>query len=138
MTTIALSDTSRVIAGVMLLTIVTIEFGGTFLLSIVRGKVPRTEFQKSFARAGHGHAGMFVTLGLVGLILADAADLTGFLGMVGRLGIPIAAILLPAGFFLSSLGRGEVTKPNGLIVLVWLGAASLAIGVVTLGLGLLL
>jgi len=35
------------------------------------------------------------------------------------------------------MGRGEVTKPNRLIVLVWLGALSLAVGVVTLVLGLL-
>jgi hypothetical protein len=137
LSTIALSDTSRIIAGVVLLTIVTIEFGGTFLVSIVRGSVPMTEFQKSFARAGHGHAGMFVTLSLICLVLADAASLNGALGIIARVAVPLAAILLPAGFFLSSMGR-DVTKPNKLIVLVWAGAASLATGVITLGLGLLL
>jgi hypothetical protein len=37
---------------------------------------------------------------------------------------------------LSSAGR-EVTEPNGLIVLLYAGMASLAVGVVALGLGLL-
>jgi hypothetical protein len=132
-----LTDNSRHIAGVVLLTIVTIEFGGWFLTRIVRGAVPITPFQKSFARAGHGHAGVLVILSLVGLLYADIADLDGFWGWVGRLGVPIAAVLMSAGFFASSAGKGEVTKPNGAIVVVWLGAASLAAGVLSLGIGLL-
>ncbi|WP_026922669.1 hypothetical protein [Glycomyces arizonensis] len=131
-----LSDDSRTIAGIVLLTVVTVEFGGTFLLKIVRGKVPMTDFQKSFARAGHAHAGMLVTLGLVCLILADATGLTGFAGWLARAGVPLAAIFMSAGFFLSSIGK-DVTRPNGLIALLWLGAALLAAGVVTLGVGLL-
>ena len=43
---------------------------------------------------------------------------------------------MPAGFFLSSAGR-NATAPNRLIVLVYAGAASLALGVASLGLGLL-
>ena len=134
---IVLTDHSRVIAGILLITVVTIEIGGNFVLAMTRGWVERTEFQKTFARAGHGHAGMFVTLSLIALVMADAAGLTGFAGTVGRLAIPIGAILLPAGFFFSSMGRGEITKPNKLIVLVWLGALSVAIGALTLGIGLL-
>ena len=52
MPALALTDTSRIVAGVVLLTIVTIEFGGWFMTKIVRGQVPMTDFQKSFARAG--------------------------------------------------------------------------------------
>ncbi|TCO45353.1 hypothetical protein [Actinocrispum wychmicini] len=130
------SDTSRILAGVVLITVVTIAFGGTFLLQVVRGKVPMTDFQKTFARAGHAHAGVLVTLGLVCLVLADGAGLTGLGGWVARAGVPFAAIFMSAGFFLSSLGRG-VTKPNRLIALLWLGAAGLVAGVLTLGIGLL-
>jgi hypothetical protein len=134
---LALSADSRSTAGVLLLTIVTIEFGGWFLTRIVRGKVPMTGFQKSFARAGHAHAGVLVSLGLIGQILADATRLHGAADQVARLGIPLAAILMSAGFFLSSVGKGDIRQPNGLIWLVWLGALSLAAGVVTLGVGLL-
>jgi hypothetical protein len=137
MQTFALSQDSRYIAGAVLLTIVGIEFGGWFMTRIVGGKVRMTEFQKSFARAGHAHAGVLVTLGLVTLILADAAALDGLLGWLARVGTPAAAALMSAGFFFSSMGRGEVTRPNKLIWVVWLGALSLAVGVVTLGLGLL-
>ena len=43
---------------------------------------------------------------------------------------------MPAGFFLSVGGRG-VTRPNRLIALVYAGALPLAVGVVSLGIGLL-
>ena len=137
MPALALTDTSRIVAGVVLLTIVTIEFGGWFMTKIVRGQVPMTDFQKSFARAGHAHAGVLVTLSLICLVLADATDLTGFWGWVARLGVPLAAILMSGGFFASSAGKG-VTQPNQAMVILWAGAACLAAGTLTLGVGLLL
>jgi hypothetical protein len=136
MVNLALSDPSRIIAGVIFITVPTIEFGGYYLTRVVRGQVPLTEFQKSFARAGHAHAGVLVILGLVGLIVVDAASMNGFWTWVGRLGIPIAAILMPAGFFASSAGK-DVNQPNRAIIVLWVGAACLAIGALTLGIGLL-
>jgi len=50
--------------------------------------------------------------------------------------VPLAAILMSAGFFLSSAGTGR-TPPNALICLVYAGAVSLAAGVITLGIDLL-
>ncbi len=131
-----LSTEATSLAGILVLAVVTIEFGGWFLTRIATGDVPTTEFQRSFARAGHGMAGALVTLGLVGAILTDATTLDGFIGWVARSGIPFAAILMPAGFFLSSTGPGR-TKPNGLVWLVWIGAVFLAAGAITLGIGLL-
>ncbi|HEY3210647.1 MAG TPA: hypothetical protein VGL18_12820 [Actinomycetota bacterium] len=133
---VSLSKDARTTAGVILLTIVAVEYGGTFMLRVVRGRVPATEFQKAFFRAGHAHAGVLVILALVGQILADGAGMHGVPSSLARSGIPLAAILMPAGFFFSSAGRG-VSKPNGFVVLLYAGAASLAIGVVALGVGLL-
>lgn len=133
---ILLSDSARVTAGIILLTVPTIEFGGTFLLRVVRGDVPMTEFQRSFARAGHAHAGVLVVFGLVAVVLADATALTGLWHWLARAGVAVAAILMSAGFFLSSLGR-DVHRPNRLVVLLYAGMAMLAVGVVTLGIGLL-
>jgi hypothetical protein len=56
--------------------------------------------------------------------------------VLARDGIWAAAILFPAGFFLSSAGRGA-TQPNRLILLLYAGAACLTAGVLTLGIGLL-
>jgi hypothetical protein len=134
--TISLSADSRSTAGVLLLTIVFIEFGGWYMLRIVRGQQPMTDFQKSFSRAGHAHAGVLVTLALVSLILADAAALSGPFDILARNGIWAAAVLMPAGFFFSSMGR-DVTEPNGFIFLLYAGVMSLTVGVASLGLGLL-
>ncbi|MBB4682363.1 hypothetical protein [Crossiella cryophila] len=132
-----LSAAGQYVGGVMLLSIVTIEFGGWFLTRVVTGRVPMTEFQRGFARAGHAHAGVLVSLGLLGLLFAEATGLSGVLGWVARLGTPVGAILISAGFFFSSMGAGR-TRPNRLISLVWVGAVALAAGVVTLGVGLLI
>lgn len=134
--TLTLSRDTLSTAGILLLTIVAVEYGGLFMLRIVRGRRPATELQRNFARAGHAHAGVLVILALVGQVLADAADLDGVVNVVARNGIWAAAILMSAGFFLSSAGP-DVTRPNRLIVLVYLGALSLAAGVVSLGIGLL-
>lgn len=133
---IALSEDARTTAGVLLLAIVAVEYGGTYLLRVVRGRVAMTPFQLRFARAGHAHAGVLVILALVCQILADGADLNGVQAPLARSGVAFAAILMPAGFFLSSMGSGR-TEPNGFIALVWIGALALAVGAVSLGVGLL-
>jgi hypothetical protein len=131
-----LSAEATKLAGILLLAAITIESGGWYLTRIVRGKAPATEFQKAFARAGHGHAGIFVILGLICAILTDATTLDGFAAWVARSGVAIAAIVMPAGFFFSSMGKNR-TEPNVLITLVWVGVVILAAGLGTLGVGLL-
>jgi hypothetical protein len=118
------------------MSLVTIEAGGFAVMRIVRGQQESTPFQTSFARAGHAHAGVLVILGLVVQVYADASTLEGFFGEMARYGVPAAAILMPAGFFFSAAGRGR-SQPNALIVLVYLGALLLALGVSSLGVGLL-
>lgn len=134
--TLSLSASSRTTAGVLLLTIVGIEYGGTYILKIARGRQPLTEFQTAFALAGHGHAGVLVILALVCQILVDAAGMSGVLEFLARNGITAAAVLMPAGFFFSSAGRGA-TQPNRFVVLIYAGAVLLALGVASLGFGLL-
>jgi hypothetical protein len=131
-----LTDGARVTAGIVLFTIVGIESGGWFLLKVVTGRQAATDFQKTFFRAGHAHAGVLVTLGLVSLLLSDATRLGGFWHWLAGTGVLIAAILLPGGFFFSAMGQGR-TAPNRWAVLFPLGAFALAAGVVTLAVGLL-
>ena len=69
-------------------------------------------------------------------MLADSANLSGLLGVLGRNGIAAAAVFMSAGFFLSATGR-DVTRPNRLVALLYLGMVVLAAGVVSLGVGLL-
>jgi hypothetical protein len=131
-----LSSDARSTAGVLLLTLVAVEFGGWFMLRVLRGQRPATEFQKAFFRAGHAHAGVLVILSLVAQLFATAAALSGVWAVLAN-GIWAAAILIPAGFFFSAAGRDR-TRPNQSIVLLYAGMVALALGVISLGLGLLL
>ncbi|MFE6235351.1 hypothetical protein [Cellulosimicrobium sp. NPDC057862] len=132
-----LTDAARITAGVVLLTVVGIESGGAFLVKVVTRRVPATGFQTSFFRAGHAHAGVLVILGLVCLLLTEATDLAGFWRWLAATGVLVAAILLPAGFFLSAVGAGR-EAPNRAVVLLPAGGVVLAAGVVTLAIGLFL
>ncbi len=131
-----LSDQSRVMAGILLVTVPTIELGGMAVLRIIRGQKPATDLQRRFSRAGHAHAGVLVILALVAQLYADVADLDGPADSLARLGIAWAAILMPAGFFLS-VTRAGATEPNRLVALIWVGALGLAAGSLALGIGLL-
>lgn len=131
-----LTDAARLTAGIVLLTVVTIETGGAFMAAVVTGRVPATDFQRRFFRAGHAHAGVLVILGLVCLLLTEATDLAGGWRWLARTGVLVAAILMPAGFFLSVLGR-DPQKPGRAIALLWVGAASLTVGLLAAGIGLI-
>jgi hypothetical protein len=131
-----LSPAARSTAGILLLTIPIVEFGGWYMLQLVRGRAPATPFQLAFSRAGHAHAGVLVIFAIVCQILADAAAAEGLLGTIARSGVPLAAILMPVGFFFSSAGRDR-TEPNSAIWILYAGAVALALGVVALGLALL-
>ncbi len=136
-----MSDESRILAGILFLSLVTVETGGLYLVKLWKsgaaaGGAGVTPFQIGFARAGHAHAGVLLVLGLLSLLYVDAAGLNGGWAWVGRSGVPIAAILMPAGFFAASAGAGRTT-PNGFIAMVFAGAAAMAVGLTTLGIGLL-
>jgi hypothetical protein len=130
-----MNPSNLVTAGIVLLTVVAVESGGLFLLKVVRGKQPANALQSSFYRAGHAHAGVLIILGLVTLLLVDGSGASGPVVAAPTL-VLSAAILMPAGFFLSVLGK-DPQKPNGFAVLLYVGAAALAIGLILGGVGLI-
>lgn len=122
--------------GVLLLALVTVESGGYFLTRVVRGHVPANALQKNFFRAGHAHAAVLLVLGFAILTVIDAVPFEGALRFIAGSFVPAAAILMPAGFFLSVIGK-DPQRPNRLIVLLWIGAVVLTIGLLTAGVGLI-
>lgn len=75
-------------AGVLLVAIVAVEWGGYYMLARARGRLAATPFQITFSRAGHSHAGVLVVLALVGQLYVDAAGVSGVLGLVLATGSP--------------------------------------------------
>jgi hypothetical protein len=72
-----MSDETRVLAGILLLALVTVETGGLYMVKLWRSREGVTEFQIGFARAGHAHAGVLLVLSLTALLYADTAGLSG-------------------------------------------------------------
>ena len=134
-----MSRESRLLAGVLLIVLPTVMFGGisllNFLTSNASGYVDNPLRQDLF-RAGHAHAGVYLVLSLVMLRYVDEAILAPFWKWLARVGAPIAAILIPAAFFLS-VASPQAREPNGLINLAYIGAVFLAAAVLTLGVGLI-
>ncbi|MGC5629439.1 hypothetical protein ACPYO6_14490 [Georgenia sp. Z1344] len=123
-------------AGIVLLTVVAIAFGGSFLLRVVGGDVPANELQRTYFRAGHAHAGVLVILGLVvGLYLRGAEVPAWAEAMSG--GVLLGAILMPLGFFLSVIGR-DPQRPNAMRWCIAAGGISVVVGVIGAGVGLIL
>ena len=132
-----IQSSTQVLLGILLLSLVTVESGGYFLTKVTRGSVPANELQRSFFRAGHGHAAVLLVLGVAINAVVDSAEVGGAWEYLAKAGVPIAAILMSAGFFLSVLGK-DPPRPNRFILLLWLGAAVLTAGLVASGLALLL
>jgi len=86
-------------------------------------------------RAGHAHAGVWLILAPVALRYVDEANLSNLMKWIVRGSMPIAAILVPAAFFLCVVSP-DARAPNGLIYLAYVGAVLLAVGVLVLGIGL--
>ncbi|GMN10879.1 hypothetical protein MTsPCn9_28090 [Croceitalea sp. MTPC9] len=130
---------SRVICGIVLLTVPTIEFGGYFLLNVISGNeegLALTSFQEAMFRAGHAHAGVLVILALVAIILSNYANLNDKLLWIVRIGFPLSSILISGGFFAAATGN-QLTQPNELILILYIGIVILTISLILLGVGLL-
>jgi hypothetical protein len=126
-------------AGVLLVILPTVMYGGlTLLISLTRNVAGYNDnpLRHDLWRAGHAHAGVYLVLSLVMLRYVDEAVLSPFWKWIARTGAPIAAILIPAAFFLS-VASPTATQPNGLMNLAYVGALFLAAAVLSLGVGLI-
>ena len=133
-----MSRESRLTAGILLILLPAVVYGGASILSLLIGDpgYAENELRQDLWRAGHAHAGVLLILSLVTLRYVDEANLPRWLKSVARHSIPAAAVLLPAAFFLSVLSP-EATEPNAMIYLAFVGALLLAFGVLVLGIGLI-
>ena len=134
-----MSRESRMLGGVLLVVFPTVMYGGLSLLTFLTRNVPEyndNPLRHDLWRAGHAHAGVYLVLSLVMLRYIDEAALSPFWKWLARTGAPIAAILIPAAFFLS-VASPTATQPNGLMNLAYIGAVFLAAAVLSLGVGLI-
>ncbi|WP_449062851.1 hypothetical protein [Planomonospora algeriensis] len=133
-----MSPSSLSTAGVLLITVPAVAFGGLSLLAHIMRDIPGyldNPTRRGLWRAGHAHAGVLVLFALVALLYIDQTDLSEGMKSLTRALIVAAPVLMPIGFFLSVV-RPSDTKPNKLIWLVALGGVCLGAGTLSLGIGL--
>jgi hypothetical protein len=133
-----MSPQSRLVAGIVLIIVPTVEIGGASILSLLIADPAyvQNELRQDLWRAGHAHAGVWLVLSLVALRYVDEATLSEGMRWVVRLAFPAAAVLMALGFFLSVLPE-EATEPNALIYLTYVAGVVLAVGLLILAVGLL-
>jgi hypothetical protein len=133
-----MSAESRRLAGILLVIMPTVAFGGVSILTLLISDPAymQNQLRQDLWRAGHAHAGVLLILSLIVLRYVDEANLSDGLKRVVRSAIPVSAILLPAAFFLSVL-RPDATEPNALIYLAYVGAVVLIAGLLIVGIGLI-
>jgi uncharacterized membrane protein len=133
-----MSPQSRLVAGILLIVLPTVEIGGASILSLLIGDPAygQNDLRQDLWRAGHAHAGVWLVLSLVALRYVDEAALSEGMKWLVRIAFPAAAILMPLAFFLSVLSP-EATEPNALIHLAYVGGVVLAVGLLVLGVGLI-
>jgi hypothetical protein len=133
-----MSPQSRLVAGIVLIIVPTVEIGGASILSLLIAdpQYAQNELRQDLWRAGHAHAGVWLVLSLVALRYVDEASLSEGMRWVVRLAFPAAAILMALAFFLSVLSP-EANQPNAMIYLAYVAGVVLAVALLVLGVGLL-
>jgi hypothetical protein len=133
-----MSPQSRLVAGILLILVPTVEIGGASILSLLIGdpQYSQNDLRQDLWRAGHAHAGVWLVLSLVALRYVDEATLSESMRWLVRLAFPAAAILMPIAFFLSMLSP-QAREPNAVINLAYVAGVVLAVGLLVLGVDLI-
>lgn len=134
----ALSQASRNMGAVLILSFLGVMFGGSVLtwrIVNLPGYLG-SPLHQDLWRAGHAHAALFLVLTLVLLPWIDAARASEGLRWVLRVLISSASITFPLAFFLGAPNPGTVVPAPALGLLIP-GAILLATGLTILAWGLL-
>jgi hypothetical protein len=133
-----LSRDAKILAGIILLIVPTVQYGGLAILGMLTRGVAGTggaeaglnAEQLALFRAGHAHAGVWLILSLVIQVLLDAAKLPSFSKWLARIAAPVGTLALSGGFF------GLAFKVE-FRFLLYFGALAMFSSLVLAGVGLL-
>jgi hypothetical protein len=135
-----MSDASRWMIALAFISLPTIAFGGSFLLTLLKRQVGTeniTDIQREYFRAGHAHAGVLVTIAIIGQLVLDYSRFQDWAVWLIRIGLFISPLLISAGFF-GGAPRKENSKPGSLVKMISIGAIIFSISTLGLGISLLI
>jgi hypothetical protein len=127
--------TLRVFSIIAWIAIPTVMYGGYALLGMLtRGGL--SEFQRTFFRAGHAHAGVLLLMSLLYHYYMEQTNLSPTTKLVGAILVLVGILAQSGGFFLH-LAIGQAGAPSLGNTITSLGAALLAAAVLILVYGLI-
>lgn len=133
-----LSRDTKVVAGIILLAVPTVQYGGLAILGMLThgaagmsgAEAGLNAEQLALFRAGHAHAGVWLILSLVIQVLLDAARLPSSTKWIARIAAPVGTLALSGGFFGLAF-KGEFR------FCLYFGALAMFCSLVVTGVGLL-
>ena len=130
-------EPTRLFPIIVLLSLVTVEYGGWALLGFLTGQGTLSAFRQQFFRAGHAHAGVLLVLSLVYFsYLGKAGYSAGVQWLAGSL--LLAGVLAQSGGFFVHLAIGREGRSSAGTVLTRSGPLLIAAALVMLAIGLIL
>ena len=111
-----MSPQSRLVAGILLILLPTVEIGGASILSLLIAdpSYSQNDLRQDLWRAGHAHAGVWLVLSLLALCYVEEATLSEGMRWWVLFAFPAARLLMPMAFFFSVLSP-EVRQPSSMI-----------------------
>jgi len=111
-----------------------------FLINLLKRQVGTekiTSIQREYFRAGHAHAGVLVTIAIIGQFILDYSRFQDWAVWLLRLGLFISPLLISAGFFVGA-PRKEDNQPGSLVKMISIGAIIFSISTLGVGISLLI
>jgi hypothetical protein len=132
-----LTREAKVVAGIILLSVPTVQYGGLAILGMLTHGVAGAggaeanlnASQLALFRAGHAHAGVWLILSLVIQVLLDSARLPAASKWLARIAAPVGTLALSGGFF------GLAFK-NEFRWLLYFGALAMFVSLIMTAIGL--
>jgi heme/copper-type cytochrome/quinol oxidase subunit 4 len=129
-------EPTTVLPVIVLLSLVSVEYGGWALLGFLTGRGQLDQFREQFFRAGHAHAGVLLVLSLVYFLHLDRTGYsTGVQWLAGLL--LLVGIIAQSGGFFIHMGLERPNRSSLGTVVTRFGALLIAAALVVLALGLL-
>jgi heme/copper-type cytochrome/quinol oxidase subunit 4 len=129
-------EPTTVLPVIVLLSLVSVEYGGWALLGFLTGRGQLGQFREQFFRAGHAHAGVLLVLSLVYFLHLDRTGYsTGVQWLAGLL--LLVGIIAQSGGFFIHMGLGQKDRNSLGTVVTRTGALLIAAALVVLALGML-
>jgi hypothetical protein len=129
-------EPTRLFPIIVLLSLVTVEYGGWALLGFLTGRGTLGAFRERFFAAGHAHAGVLLVLSLAYFVyLGRAGYSTGVQWLAGAL--LLAGVLAQSGGFFVHLGLGQQGRSSPGTILTRAGALLIAAALIIVAIGLI-